>query len=186
MPLPPRSESLALLHEHTRSDSLRRHALAVEAALRDYASRLGGDTELWGAAGLLHDMDYERFPSPQDHPFRGAEILRRRGYPEELVHAVLAHAPHTGVPRLSPLDRALFACDELCGFLVAVAMVRPSKRIAEVEVPSVTKKFKDKAFARNVSRDDMRLGAEELAIELPQHIASVLTALQRIAPELGL
>lgn len=186
MPLPARAGSLALLHEHTQGESLRRHALAVEAALRDYARRMGGDEELWGAAGLLHDMDYERFPSPQDHPFRGAEILRRHGYPEELVHAVLAHAPHTGVARESLLDRVLFACDELCGFLVAVALVRPSKRLADVEVSSVTMKLKDKAFARNVSRDEIRRGAEEISAPLEEHIAAVLGALKLAAPGLGL
>lgn len=186
MPLPPRAASLALLHEHTQSESLRRHALAVEAALRDYARLQGGDEELWGAAGLLHDMDYERFPSPQDHPFRGVEILRERGYPEELVHAVLAHASHSGVPRESPLDKALFACDELCGFLVAVAMVRPSKRLAEVELSSVTKKLRDKAFARNVNREEILVGARELGLDLPEHVSRVLASLQRIAPELGL
>lgn len=186
MPLPPRGVSLTLLHEHTQGESLRRHALAVEAAVREYARRLGGDEELWGAAALLHDMDYERFPSLEDHPFRGVEILRRRGYPEEMVHAVLAHAPHTGVPRDTPLDRALFACDELCGFVMAVALVRPSKKLADVQVSSVTKKLKDRAFARNVNRDEIRQGAAELSIDFDEHVGRVLGALQRIAPELGL
>jgi putative nucleotidyltransferase with HDIG domain len=186
MALPTRAEALALLHEHTQSESLRRHALAVEAAVRGYALPLGGDPELWGLAGLLHDLDYERYPSPQDHPFRGAEILRRSGYPEELVHAVLAHASHTGVERGSPLDHALFACDELSGFLMAVAMVRPSRRLADVEVPSVLKKLKDKAFARNISRDEIRQGAEALRVELGEHVGRVLESLRQVAPSLGL
>jgi len=186
MPLPSRDEALALLYEHTSGESLRRHALAVEAAVRKYARHLAADEESWALAGLLHDMDYERFPSPEDHPFRGAEILRQRGYPEEIVHAVLAHAPHTGVARESPLDRALFACDELCGFVMAVAMVRPSKRLADVEVSSVTKKLKDKAFARNVNRDEIRLGAAELQVEMEEHVARVLGALKGAAASLGL
>jgi putative nucleotidyltransferase with HDIG domain len=186
MSLPSRAEALALLHEHTQSDSLRRHALAVEAAVRGYAGILGGEPEMWGLAGLLHDLDYERFPSPQEHPFRGAEILRRRGYPEELVHAVLAHASHTGVERTSPLDHALFACDELCGFVMAVAMVRPSRRLAEVEVPSVLKKLKDKAFARNISREDIRQGAERLQVPLDEHVGRLLSFLRPEAPALGL
>jgi len=186
MPPPERAQALALLYEYTQGDSLRKHALAVEAALCAYARHLGGDENLWGMAGLLHDFDYERFPSLEDHPFRGAEILRQRGYPEELVHAVLAHASHTGVARQSPLDRALFACDELCGFVVAVALVRPSKRLADVQVDSVTRKFKDKAFARAVSREEIRLGAQELGLPLEDHVGRVLSALQGAAPALGL
>jgi putative nucleotidyltransferase with HDIG domain len=186
MSLPSRDEALALLHEHTQGDSLRRHALAVEAAMREYARHFGCEEELWALAGLLHDMDYESYPSLQDHPFKGAEILRRRDYPETLVHAVLAHAPHTGVARDSLLDRSLFACDELCGFVMAVAMVRPSRRLADVEVGSVVKKLKDKAFARNVNREEIRLGAAELQIELDAHIARVLAALKGAAPLLGL
>ncbi len=186
MPPPERAQALALLYEYTQGESLRKHALAVEAAVCAYARHLGGDEDLWGMAGLLHDFDYERFPSLEEHPFRGAEILRQRGYPEELVHAVLAHAPHTGVARQSPLDRALFACDELCGFVVAVALVRPSKRLADVQVDSVTRKFKDKAFARAVSREEIRLGAQELGLTLEDHVGRVLSALQGAAPALGL
>lgn len=175
-----------LLHEHTQNESLRRHALAVEAAVCAYARMLGGREALWGLAGLLHDLDYERYPSLQDHPFRGAEILRDWNYPEEVVHAVLSHAAHTGVPRLSALDRALYACDELCGLIVAVALVQPSKKLADVKLSSVRKKLKDKAFARSVNREDIHAGAKELSVDLEVHIGRVLEALKEAAPALGL
>ncbi|MEE9219544.1 MAG: HDIG domain-containing metalloprotein [Acidobacteriota bacterium] len=181
-----REQALALLYEHTRGESLRRHALAVEAAVRSYARLLGGDEELWGLAGLLHDLDYERYPSADDHPYRGAEILRQQGYPEDVVQAVLSHASHTGVARRSPLDRALFACDELCGLIVAAALVQPSKQLAEVKASSVKKKLKDKSFARNVNRDEIRQGAEELEVDLGDHIGRVLEALRGVASSLGL
>ncbi|MCZ6779606.1 MAG: HD domain-containing protein [Acidobacteriota bacterium] len=186
MPTPPRQEALDLLYEHTHGESLRRHALAVEAAVRAYARLLGGDEELWGLAGLLHDLDYERFPSLEDHPFRGVEILRERTYPEEIIHAVLAHAPHTGTPRLSPLDRVLFACDEICGLIIAAALVQPSKRLADVKVSSVKRKLKDKAFARSVNREEIRQGVQELEVDMDEHIGRVLEALRSAAPELGL
>jgi putative nucleotidyltransferase with HDIG domain len=183
---PTRAEALAILQEHTGNESLLKHAFAVEAAMRFYAGRLGGDVEAWGVAGLLHDFDYERFPSLDDHPFRGAEILRGRGIDEELVQTILSHAGHTGVPRTTPMRQALFAVDELCGFVTAVTLVRPSKKLDEVEPPSVKKKLKDRAFARNVSRDDITRGAELIGVSLDEHIGNVLSAMKTIAADLGL
>jgi putative nucleotidyltransferase with HDIG domain len=183
---PSRSEAYAILTEHTQGESLLKHALAVEGAMRFYAARAGEDAEQWGVAGLLHDFDYERYPSLDDHPFRGAEILRTRGIDEELIRAILSHADHTGVERTTPMQRTLFAVDELCGFVTAVALVRPSRKLADVEPSSVKKKLKDKAFARNVSRDDIRRGAELLGLSEDEHIANVLAALKSIASDLGL
>jgi putative nucleotidyltransferase with HDIG domain len=174
------------LTEFTQNPSLIKHALAVEAAMRHYALRLGGDPEAWGAVGLIHDFDYERYPSLDDHPFRGAEILRERGYDEEVVQTVLSHANHTGVPRDTPARKALFAVDELCGLVTAVALVRPSKSLAEVETGSVKKKLKDKAFARNVDREDIRQGAELLGLPLDEHIDNVIAAMKGVAAELEL
>ena len=154
--------------------------------MRFYAARAGEDAETWGVAGLLHDFDYEKYPSLDDHPFRGAEILRARGVDEELIQTILSHADHTGVPRTTPMQRALFAVDELSGFVTAVALVRPSKKLEDVEPPSVKKKLKDKAFARNVSREDIRRGAELMGLSEDEHIANVLSALKAIAPDLGL
>jgi putative nucleotidyltransferase with HDIG domain len=181
-----RERALALLHEHTKTDSLRRHAYAVEAVMRAYASRFGEDPNLWGVVGLLHDFDYEGDPSPESHPMRGIAILEASGYPEAVTHAIRSHAEYLGVPRRSPLDRALFAVDELCGFVLAVALVRPSKSLADVQVSSVVKKMKDKAFAKAVSRDDIRRGAEELGVSLEEHIACVVEALKPISHDLGL
>jgi putative nucleotidyltransferase with HDIG domain len=186
-----RNKAWNLLCEYTQSESLRKHALAVEACVRAYARKLGGDEELWGTAALLHDFDYERWPNAehhptQEHPYEGSKILRERGYPEEMIHAILAHADYSGVPRVSPLDRALFACDELAGFLTACALIKPSKSIHEVEAPSVKKKLKDKAFARGVSREDVYKGAEELGVPLDDHIASCIEAMRAVAPALGL
>lgn len=181
-----RDEALSLLHEFTQSDSLLKHAYAVEAAMRAYARKLGEDEELWGVVGLLHDFDYERYPTLGDHPFKGAEILRERGVPEEIVLAGLAHADFTNVPRDTPLRRAIFAVDELAGFIIAVALVRPSKQLADVEVKSVTKKMKDKAFAAAVSREDIIKGAEEMGVTLQEHIATVLEGMKSVAPTLGL
>jgi putative nucleotidyltransferase with HDIG domain len=181
-----RDEAWRLVCEWTQSDSLRKHMLAVEAALRGAARREGADEEMWGMTGLLHDFDYERYPDVPDHPTKGSEVLRAQGYPEVIVRAILAHAEQTGVPRDTPLARHLFAVDELCGFLTAVAYVRPSRRIAEVEVTSVKKKLKDKAFARAVSRDDIHRGASEIGLDLDTHIARVLADLQAAAPSLGL
>jgi putative nucleotidyltransferase with HDIG domain len=186
VPLPSRDAAWQLLCEYTQSDNLRKHALAVEACLRAYARRLAADEELWGLTGLLHDFDYERWPTPPDHPGQGSNILRERGYPEELIRAILSHADYMGVPRQTPLEKALFACDELAGFITAVALVRPSKSLADVEVKSVTKKFKDKAFARTVNRDDIFRGAAELGIPLDEHVAFCLEAMRAVADQLGL
>lgn len=184
--MPNRDEAMALLREFTKNEALVKHALAVEAAMRAYARHFGADEELWGLVGLIHDFDYERWPSAEDHPFRGAEVLRQRGYPEEIVRAVLSHADYSGVSRDSLMEKTLFAVDELAGFLIAVALVRPNKRLAEVDVPAVRKKMKQKAFAAAVSREDIVRGAEALGVDLDEHIARVITALQGIAPELGL
>jgi len=183
---PSRAEALAILKEHTQGDGLLKHAYAVEAAMRFYAAHFGEDAERWGAVGLLHDFDYERFPSLDDHPFRGAEILRARGFDSELIDAILSHADRTGVPRVTPMQKTLFAVDELCGFVTAVTLVRPSKKIDEVEASSVKKKFKDKGFARNVSREDIAKGAELIEVPLDAHITNVIAAMRGIAPELGL
>ena len=181
-----RTEAWNLLCEFTQSDSLRKHALAVEACLRAYAEKLGGDKDTWSVVGLLHDFDYERYPQAPDHPLEGSKILRQRGYPEEVIQAILSHADYMNVPRETPLQKALYACDELAGFITAVTLVRPNKSLAEVEVQSVKKKFKDKAFARTVSREDIFRGAAELGVELDAHVAICLEAMRRIAPELGL
>lgn len=186
MAVPTREEAWGILTEHTAGDALRKHALAVEAAMRAYAIRRDADPELWGVVGLLHDFDYERYPSLDDHPFRGAEILAERGVDEAVRLAILSHAPHTGVPRDEDIRRALFAVDELCGFLTACALVRPTRRVADVPVKSVLKKMKDKAFARTVSRDDIREGAAALGVPLEDHIAFVRDAMAGIAGELGL
>jgi putative nucleotidyltransferase with HDIG domain len=160
--------------------------LAVEAAMRHYARKLGGDEAAWGLVGLLHDLDYERHPSEAEHPYQTVKLLRERGEPEEIVRAILAHAPYTGVAAETPMERAIFAVDELCGFITAVALVRPSKNVAEVEVSSVKKKLKDKAFARPVSREDIQKGADLLGLPLEEHIANVLEAMKGAARELGL
>ncbi|HEY8449291.1 MAG TPA: HD domain-containing protein, partial [Bacillota bacterium] len=183
---PSRDDAWTLLREYTQSPSLIKHALAVEAAMRYYAAKFGEDVELWGITGLIHDFDYERWPSPADHPFRGVEILRQRGWPEEILRAVLGHAQYSGVPRDTLMARTLFAVDELSGFIVAVALVRDSKSIFDVEVRSVKKKLKDKAFARGVKREDVYLGAEELGIPLDEHIGHVIEALRGAAAELEL
>ena len=180
-----RQEALALLHEYTKTDSLRKHALAVEAALRVYAAKWGGDVELWGITGLLHDFDYEMYPAYPDHPMKGSAILEEKGYPPAMRTAILGHVPATNVPRDTDLARVLFACDELCGFIVACAMVRPNK-LADLGASSVKKKLKDKAFARAVSREDIARGVEELGVDMDEHIAVVVAALQSIAVDLGL
>jgi putative nucleotidyltransferase with HDIG domain len=181
-----RDSAFALLKEYTQNENLIKHALAVESAMRAYARRFGEDENLWGIVGLLHDMDYEKWPSPEDHPRKGAEILQQRGYPEEVITAILSHADYLGIPRVTLLQKTLFAVDELCGFIVAVALVRPNKSLAEVDVSAVKKKMKDKAFARGVKREDILRGAEELGVPLEEHIATVISALQAIAPTLGL
>ncbi len=175
-----------LLTEFTQSESLRKHALAVEACMRAYARKAGGDEELWGVVGLLHDFDYEKYPSLEEHPYKGSEILKERGYSEEIRRAILSHAEYTGVARVSPMEKTLFACDELAGFITACALVKPGKSLGEVEAPSVRKKMKDKAFARNVHREDMVEGAAELGVDLEEHIAFCIAAMKAIARELGL
>jgi len=175
-----------ILTEYTKNPNLIKHALAVEAGMRAYAKTFGEDEEKWGMVGLLHDFDYEIHPTLDQHPQNGSEILRQKGVSEEIVRAILSHANHTGVPRETLMEKTLFACDELCGFITAVALVRPNKKIAEVEVDSVKKKFKDKAFARQVSREDIFKGAEELSIPIEEHIETVLKGMQAIAEDLGL
>ncbi|MBU0610925.1 MAG: HDIG domain-containing protein [Armatimonadetes bacterium] len=181
-----RPEALELLHEFTQSESLRKHAYAVEAAMRAYARKLGEDEELWGVVGLLHDFDYERYPTLGDHPFKGAEILRERGVDEEIVQACLSHYSESGIPRDTRLKRAIFAVDELAGFIIAVALVRPSKQLADVEVKSVKKKMKDKAFAAAVSREDIEQGAAAMGVSLEEHIGTVLEGMKGEAEALGL
>ncbi|MFZ5916118.1 MAG: HDIG domain-containing metalloprotein [Chloroflexota bacterium] len=181
-----RQQAWNLLCEFTQSENLRKHALAVEAAMRAYARLFDADEEQWGVVGLIHDFDYERYPTAQDHPFKGAEILRQRGWPEEIVRAVLSHARYAGVTRDTPLEKTLFAVDELTGLISAVALVRPSKSIHDVTVKSVKKKWKDRAFAAGVDREDVEQGAADLGVELGEHIGVVLNAMQAIADELGL
>jgi putative nucleotidyltransferase with HDIG domain len=181
-----RAAAWGLLTEFTQSESLRKHALAVEACMRAYARKLGGDEELWGVTGLLHDFDYERWPSLEDHPYRGNEILAERGWSEEIRRAIMSHAEYSGVARVGPMEKALFACDELAGFITACALVKPGKSMAEVEAKSVRKKMKDKAFARSVNRDDIVNGAADLGVELEEHIAFCIEAMKGIAGELGL
>ena len=181
-----RENTLALLHEFTKTDGLRRHAYAVEAAMLAAARRTGAEEENWGAVGLLHDFDYEQYPEAPDHPLKGAEILRERGYPEEFVRTILSHASYTGVPRENDCSRWLFAVDELCGFCMACAMVQPDKKIAQVKVKSVKKKLKKKDFAAKVNRDDIQEGAADLDLELPEVIEHVLGALCGVSDALEL
>jgi putative nucleotidyltransferase with HDIG domain len=183
-----RDDALALLHQYTKSDSLRKHALAVEHAMKACARKYapGEDGVRWGLAGLLHDFDYEQFPNADQHPYIGSKILEEAGFDPEFRHAIMGHAPYTGVPRDTLMAKALFACDELCGFLTACALVQPSKSIADVKPASVKKKLKDKAFARSVSRDDIVNGAAELGVDLEEHIAFVREALLEIADQIGL
>jgi putative nucleotidyltransferase with HDIG domain len=181
-----RDTAWLILTEFTKGDSLRKHARAVEASMRAYAARYGQDVDAWGAAGMLHDFDYEMHPTAPRHPMKGAEILRARGVPEPIVYAVLAHADYSGMPRVSLLDRALYACDEPTGFIHACALVRPGRVITEMLASSVRKKLKDKGFARTVNRDDVYRGAAELGIELDEHIEFIVAALSDIAPEIGL
>ena len=181
-----RSEAWGLLTEYTQSESLRKHALAVEACMRAYARKYGGDEERWGVVGLIHDFDYEKYPSLEDHPYKGNAILAERGVTEEIRRAVMSHADYTGVTRDTHMEKALFACDELAGFITATALVKPNKSLAEVDAKSVRKRMKDKAFARAVSREDIINGAAELGIDLDEHIAFCIEAMRGIAGELGL
>ena len=184
--LPSREEAWDLLCRYTEKEALRKHALAVEAAMRHYARLWGEDEELWGQTGLLHDFDYERWPDAENHPYRGTEILAGKGYPETMRTAILGHAPYTGVARETRLAKALYACDELAGFVTAVAFIKPSKKVADVDVHGVKKRLKEKAFARGVHREDVYAGAEEIGLPLDEHIQNVITALQGEAERLGL
>ena len=184
--LPTRDAAWQLLTEWTLSESLRKHALAVEAAVRGYARKFGEDEESWASVALLHDLDYERYPTPTDHPFRGCEELQRRGYPEWVTRAILSHADYSGIARESLLEKTLYACDEMAGFVTAAALVRPSKSILDLEAPSVLKRMKDKAFARAVSRDDLRRGADELGLPLEEHVANVIHYMRESVDRLGL
>ncbi|MFL5479136.1 MAG: HD domain-containing protein [Gemmatimonadaceae bacterium] len=189
--VPPREETLALMHEYTASDSLRKHMLAVEGAMRAYARKFGEDEERWGTAGLIHDFDYERFPNnahsaTEEHPAEGVRLLRARGYPEDILQAILGHAHYTNTPRESRMAKTLFAVDELTGLITATALVRPTKSVHEVDARSVRKKMKDKAFARGVNRDDVINGAQELGVDLDEHIAFVIGSMQARSADLGL
>jgi len=189
-----REQAWGLLTEFTQSESLRKHGLAVEACMRAYARKFHPDSadesanseELWGVVGLLHDFDYEKYPSLDDHPYKGNEILKERGYSEEIRRAIMSHAEYSGVTRDTPMEKALFACDELAGFITACALVKPGKCLAEVEAKSVRKKMKDKAFARSVKREDIVNGAADLGVDLDEHIAFCIEALKGIAKQLGL
>ena len=181
-----RDAAWGLLTEFTQSESLRKHALAVEACMKAYARKLGGDEELWGVVGLIHDFDYEKYPSAEEHPFKGNEILKERGYSEEIRRAILSHAEYSGVPRETAMEKSLFACDELAGFITAATLVKPSKSLAELDAKSVRKKMKDKAFARSVNRNDIINGAADLGVELEEHITFCIEAMRRIAGVLGL
>jgi putative nucleotidyltransferase with HDIG domain len=181
-----RDSAWQLLTEWTLSESLRKHALAVEAAVRGYARKFGEDEEAWGSVALLHDLDYERYPTSAEHPFRGCEELQRRGYPDWFTRAILSHADYSGIARESLLERTLYACDEMAGFVTAAALVRPTKSILDLEAASVLKRMKDKAFARAVSRDDLRRGAAELGLPLEEHVANVIAFMRNSADALGL
>jgi len=178
-------DALSLMHEYTTNNSLRNHMYAVEAAMRAYAKKFGQDEELWGIVGVLHDFDYEKYPNAPDHPSKGSEILKERGYSEEVRKTILSHADYMNVPRDTQMAKCLFACDELSGFIIACAVIRPNK-IADLEVSSVKKKLKDKAFARNVSREDIQRGAEALGIPLDEHIRFVIDAMKGVAKRLEL
>jgi putative nucleotidyltransferase with HDIG domain len=181
-----RETAWCLLTEFTQSESLRKHALSVEACMRAYARKLGGNEELWGVVGLLHDFDYDKYPSLDDHPYRGNEILKERDYPDEIRRAIMSHAEYTGVSRDTPMEKALFACDELARFITAVALIKPGKSLAEVDTKSVRKRMKDKAFARKVNRDDIVNGAADLGVDLDEHITFCIEALKAVADKLGL
>ncbi len=185
-PLLTRERAWALVTEHVQSESLRKHLLGVEAAVRGYARRLGEDETAWGFVALVHDFDYEKYPDAENHPFRGVEMLQQLGYPEWVTRAILSHADYSGVPRVTPLEKHLFACDEMSGFITAAALVRPSKSVLDLEPSSVIKRMKDKAFARAVPREDLRRGAEEIGLPLDQHIANVIESLRGEADALGL
>jgi putative nucleotidyltransferase with HDIG domain len=181
-----REDAWELVQRHVQNDGLRKHMLAVEAAMRAYAREYGSDEEYWGTLGLIHDWDWEMHPTAEEHPSKGVEMLLKMGWPQEFTRSILSHATYSGVPRTEPQDRALFACDELCGLIMATAMVKPNKSLAEVDARSVLKKMKDKGFARAVNRDDIRQGAEELGRPLEEHVEFVVRALQNVSTSLGL
>ena len=181
-----REAAWCLLTEFTQSESLRKHALSVEACMRAYARKFRADEDLWGMVGLIHDFDYEKYPTPEEHPYKGNEILKERGYSDEVRRAIMSHAEYSGVSRDTTMEKALFACDELAGFITACTLVKPSKSLAEVEAKSVRRKMKDKAFARSVNRDDISNGAADLGVDLEEHIAFCIEAMKDIAGDLGL
>jgi putative nucleotidyltransferase with HDIG domain len=181
-----RDEAFALVREYVKNENLIKHMLSVEAAMRFYAERLGEDVEKWGIAGLIHDFDWEIHPTLEEHPLAGEPILRERGVPEDIIHAVMSHADHTGVPRLNRMEKALYACDEITGLITAVALVRPSRSLLDLEVSSVKKKWKDRAFAAGANRDEIEKAAAEFGVELWEHVGNVIQAMRRIAPDLGL
>lgn len=181
-----RDEALALVREYVKNENLVRHMLAVEAAMRFYAEKFGEDADKWGLAGLLHDFDWEIHPTMEEHPLAGEPILRERGVPEDIIRAILSHADHTGIPRETLMEKALYACDEITGLITAVALVRPSRSLSDLKAKSVKKKWKDKSFAAGANREEMERGAEELGIPLWEHVDNVIEAMRRIAPDLGL
>jgi putative nucleotidyltransferase with HDIG domain len=180
-----RPDALAIVHEFVKNENLVRHMLAVEAAMRFYAKKFGEDENTWGITGLLHDFDWEIHPTLEQHPQAGAPLLRERGVPEEIVRAILSHADHTGVPRLSRMEKSLFACDEITGLITAVALVRPSRALSDLQVKSIKKKWKDRSFAAGANREEIARGAEEFGIDLWDHVGNVIQAMRLIAPELG-
>jgi putative nucleotidyltransferase with HDIG domain len=181
-----REDALALIHEYVKNENLVKHMLAVEAAMRFYAGKYGEDVDLWALTGLLHDFDWEIHPTLEEHPLAGEPILRQRGVPEEIIRAIMSHADHTGVPRQSRMEKALYACDEVTGLITAVALVRPSRSLLDLEPSSVKKKWKEKAFAAGANRDEIQKAAAEFGIELWEHVGNVISAMRGIAPELGL
>ena len=181
-----RDQALALVHEYVKNDNLVKHMLSVEAAMRFYAAKFDEDAEKWAVTGLLHDFDWEIHPTLEGHPLAGEPILRQRGVPDDIIHAVMSHADHTGVPRQTRMEKALYACDEVTGLITAVALVRPSRSLLDLEPSSVKKKWKDRAFAAGANRDEIQKAAAEFGIELWEHVGNVITAMRRIAPELGL
>ena len=181
-----REAALIIVHQYVKNENLIRHMLAVEAAMRFYAEKYNQDVELWGITGLLHDFDWEIHPTMEEHPLAGEPILRENNVPEEVIHAILSHADHTGIPRETLMEKALYACDEVTGLIIAVALVRPSKSLYDLKVKSVKKKWKDRSFAAGANREEIEKGAEEFGIPLWEHVGNVISAMQKIAPELGL
>jgi putative nucleotidyltransferase with HDIG domain len=181
-----RIEALQIVHDYVKNENLVRHMLAVEAAMRFYAVKYGENQDTWGITGILHDFDWEIHPTLEEHPLAGAPILRERGVPEEIVRAILSHADHTGIPRLTPMEKALYACDEVTGLITAVALVRPSRSLSDLEASSVKKKWKDKTFAAGANREEIAKATQEFGLELWEHVGNVILAMRTVAPELGL